>query len=235
MNFRKFSKIKYLAFASVVIVLVSCITSKSKEVTAIKYLALGDSYTIGEGVGEKDRFPNLLKATLQSTGFFIENPTIIAKTGWRSDELIEALKAHGNDEKYDLVSLLIGVNNQYQGKSIEKFSKDLKELLRRSIQLSNSGNDGVFVLSIPDYGATPFAKENGPKIGAEIDEWNVVIKKMCNQYKIHYYDVTDISRLVRDRPGLLAADNLHPSREMYEMWVSQIQNPIEKKSRKNLK
>ena len=231
----KLSVKSFIAFLFVSVLVASCISSRNREVTAIKYLALGDSYTIGEGVEVKDRYPNLLKATLQSKGFFMETPTIIAKTGWRTDELIEAVKQHGNDVKYELVSLLIGVNNQYQGKSKEQFSKDLKELIRRSIQLSKSGKEGVFVLSIPDYGVTPFVKENKNQIGAEIDEWNDQIRKLCDQYKVHYYDVTDISRLAEKRSGLLAEDQLHPSREMYEMWVYQIQNPIEKKLKRSLK
>jgi lysophospholipase L1-like esterase len=188
-----------------------------------KFLALGDSYTIGESVAEAERWPNQLAAKLE-----IEQPRIIATTGWRTDNLKDAIKAAKLKPEYDLVSLLIGVNNQYQGKAIEVFEREFEELLQISINLAKGKKKNVFVVSIPDYGYTPFGKAKQEKISDELDQYNAISKRIVARYGVKYFYITEISRKGFEDPELVANDGLHPSGKMYAQWVEVIYSGLKK-------
>lgn len=201
--------------------------------TAKTYLALGDSYTIGESVSESERWPIQLAAELVSIGIAMTDPKIIARTGWRTDELIEAI---ANDkelaESYDFVSLLIGVNNQYQGKSVESFEPEFEELLKTAIRLAGNDAKKVVVLSIPDYGRTPFGAEKERQIEIAINKYNKASKGICKKYKVKYINITQISRQAKIRPELVADDKLHPSGKMYTEWVELVRSFAAKRLKK---
>lgn len=190
----------------------------------LRYLALGDSYTIGESVDEDDRWPEQLVDTLSSSGIDMSRPKIIAKTGWRTDQLKDSIESDpGRFRKYDLVSLLIGVNNQVQGRSLESFRDEFKDLLLTAINLADNDTNKVFVLSIPDYGKTPFGIYlGGEAISQEIAQFNVLIREVCNNLNIKHFNITPISEKVVNDTSLLGSDNFHPSGKMYEQWVDLI-------------
>lgn len=220
-----YKKFKF-AIAGLVITLTSDIQAQNPS---FKYIALGDSYTIGESVLEKDRWPNQL-ASLLSKSYNKEFKTsIIATTGWRTDNLMNAISIAKLKDEYDLVSLLIGVNNQYQGKPIEQYATEFEELLKTSIRLAKGNKENVFVVSIPDYGFTPYGQKNQLKISKEIDQFNDVNKKITDQYSIKYINITDISRQGLSEPSLVASDGLHPSEKMYALWVQEIAKKITSK------
>ncbi len=185
--------------------------------TGIKFLALGDSYTIGESVSEEERWPNQLADKLK-----IERPRIIATTGWRTDDLKGVINSANLKDDYDLVSLLIGVNNQYQGKSSAQYEIEFEDLLKTAIQLAKGKSKNVFVVSIPDYGFTPFGKPKQETITVQLDEFNIINKRIAEKYKIKYFNITGISRKGLEDPTLVAADGLHPSGKMYTQWVEVI-------------
>ncbi len=186
----------------------------------LSYLALGDSYTIGESVAEDMRWPVQLVKHLREKDVKINAPKIIAKTGWTTDNLLNAMDANLENEKYDLVSVLIGVNNQFQNKSIVDYEADLNTIFSEAIDFSKMGKDGVFVVSIPDYGATPFGASNAEEIGKEIAEFNAVLKKVADQFGLSYYNITPISKMAKSDSSLVANDGLHPSGKMYTLWVN---------------
>jgi lysophospholipase L1-like esterase len=188
----------------------------------IKFLALGDSYTIGEAVAESDRWPVQLINQLRKKGFKADDPKIIATTGWRTDDLKKAILEENLSKDYSLVSLLIGVNNQYQGKSAESYAPEFQELLRMAIQFAGGDKSRVFVVSIPDYGFTPFGKEKKESISMAIDEFNTVNKKITQSLGVKYFNITDISRKGFEDSELVASDGLHPSGKMYTLWVERI-------------
>ena len=190
--------------------------SQSKKSNSYSYLALGDSYTIGESVKESERWPVQLYKSLKNK---ISYPTIIAKSGWTTDQLIDTLNKT-KFKNYDFVSLLIGVNNQYRGRSIESFKKDFIELLERSIKYTNGKKERVFVVSIPDWGVTPFANGKDRNIiEKEINEFNNIISEECSINEIKFFDVTQNSRTALQNKSLIAEDGLHPSKKMYKQWV----------------
>lgn len=205
----------------------------------IRVLALGDSYTVGEGVAREDSWPMLLAAQLkasqsQGNSVAFEEPDVVAKTGWTTDELMAAIEALpvqalpiealAITEQYDWVTLLIGVNNQYRNRPVLDFQQDLRWLLNYAIQRAAGNAQRVIVLSIPDWGVTPFAKDRDTKaIAAQIDAFNEAKRAEALGAGCHYVDITDISRLAGGgRSELLAEDGLHPSREMYQMWCERI-------------
>lgn len=191
------------------------------------YLALGDSYTIGESVGESDRFPVQLVKRLQADSINVEVPQIIATTGWTTDELLAAIKEKNIKDTFNIVTLLIGVNNQYRGRDAENYRGELKQLIDIAVKYAGGNKDNVFVLSIPDWGVTPFAEgKDRNKIAAEIDLYNKVKKEECEKAGIKYYDITEISR-IKDQ-SLTASDGLHPSGKMYGLWVDKIYGDIKK-------
>jgi lysophospholipase L1-like esterase len=204
----------------------------SISISAQDYLALGDSYTIGESVLESERWPNQLAQELEGTSLGVDTVTIIAKTGWTTAELIEGIKISKNTNQYDLVSLLIGVNNQYRGQSIERFEKELVALIQTAIEYSKTGSKAVFLVSIPDWGVTPFAKDrNRTQIAKEIDAFNAVISKQAKNFKLPFIDITPISKGASSDLSLLAEDQLHPSGKMYNLWVQKIKSELLKTKR----
>lgn len=193
------------------------------------FLALGDSYTIGESVAENERWPVQLVAQLNALGINVNSPKIIAKTGWRTDELKKAIVDDFNlADSYDMVSLLIGVNNQYQERPVEDYESDFEKLIKTAIRLAGGNPKHVFVLSIPDYGKTPFAKVKEDEIRKDIDLYNRIGKKISKRYKVKYFNITPISRRAKKQPELVAADELHPSAIMYTAWVDLIIDDVAK-------
>lgn len=217
-------KLKTLALKLLlVLMLIACQSKPTTTSSPITYLALGDSYTIGESVTDSLRWPNQLVATLKQNGRKFDPATIIAKTGWTTDELSTAMDTVALATSYDYVSLLIGVNNQYRGRSIENFETEFIQLLDRSVTLGNQKGANVFVLSIPDWGVMPFAEgRNRKQIALEIDQFNAVIQTVCRNRNIAFFDITSISREAETNPILVANDGLHPSGEMYARWVDTV-------------
>lgn len=195
--------------------------------SANNYLALGDSYTIGESVEENLRWPVQLANQLNEDGFEVNPPKIIATTGWRTDQLKAAIESDDElFEEYDLVSLLIGVNNQYQGRSVDSFAPEFEELLQMSIKLAGNDKDKVFVVSIPDYGKTPFGAAKAEQIARELDDYNAVSKQICEKYGVEYINITSISRQDDPEGKLVASDNLHPSGYQYGLWVEEMYDEV---------
>lgn len=182
-------------------------------------LALGDSYTIGEGVPENERWPNQLAERLRARGKPVD-VTILARTGWTTHELAQGLRAAQPVSGYDLVSLLIGVNNQYRGLGLDAYRAEFSGLLDHAIQFANGNPKRVIVLSIPDWGVTPFAEgRDRAQISAEINAFNAANRQVSQQAGICYVDVTPVSRLALHDSSLLASDDLHPSGRMYSRWA----------------
>ena len=185
----------------------------------IRYLALGDSYTIGESVTEPERWPNQLAGLLQADNFSTE-VTIIARTGWTTDELWQGIQAREINPPYDLVSLLIGVNNQYRGLDIDEYREEFIFLLNKAIEYAGGDAKHVIVLSIPDWGVTPFAKSrDSKKIATEINLFNSVNREEAEKAGVYYVDITPGSRAAVTDSALIAADGLHPSGKMYAEWA----------------
>ena len=189
----------------------------------LQLLALGDSYTIGESVPEAERWPVQLVAMLSKSGTALEQPLIIAKTGWTTDELSAAIADHKPAGPFQLVTLLIGVNNQYRGRDEENYRQEFRSLLHQAIAFAGQRASRVIVLSIPDWGVTPFAKgRDRLKIAAEIDRFNQINWEETDRAGARYVDVTPISRRAARDPHLVAEDGLHPSGEMYRLWSEKI-------------
>ncbi len=185
------------------------------------YLALGDSYTVGESVKVEERWPVLIADRIKAEGNEISGAKIIARTGWTTDELFKGIDDADVSGKYDFVSLLIGVNNQFRGRDIEDFRTEFKELLDRAIGFAYE-KEKVFVVSIPDWGAMPFAEgRNRAKIGREIDAYNRVVQEESAKQNIKFIDITPISREAKEDLSLVARDDLHPSGKMYRRWVEE--------------
>lgn len=194
----------------------------------LSYLALGDSYTIGESLPLKDNFPHQTVALLCKKRIHMADPEIIAKTGWTTDELMEAITNRSLKSKYDYVSLLIGVNNQYRGRDIATYQKDFEQLLLQAIQFAGGKHQHVFVLSIPDWGATPFAEgRDRKKIEREIDQFNAANLRIAQQYKVHYLEITTGTREAKQDLSLIAEDKLHPSKKEYARWAEKLSRAIE--------
>ena len=185
-----------------------------------KYLALGDSYTIGQSVDKSMRYPVQIADSLEKRGYFMGEPEIIAVTGWTTSDLKAGIKAANPQGPFDLVSLLIGVNNQYRGMDINIYRTEFRELIDQSIYFAGNDTGRVFVLSIPDWGVTPFASgSDREKIAREIDQYNAINKEITLSLGIVWLDVTVISRLAEQDKTLIAGDGLHPSGKMYTEWV----------------
>ena len=192
------------------------------ESNNLSFLALGDSYTIGESVSQDQRWPNQMTDIALAQNVLFDQPNIIAKTGWRTEQLIDTLNKINFIKKFDYVSLMIGVNNQYSLKPIDTFRLDLIKLLDMSIGYSIK-RDNVVLISIPDWGVTPFGEGYDRNIIKEdIDQFNSVIKDIANTNNILYVDVTEISRRALIEKDLIANDSLHPSGKMYKEWAEKI-------------
>ena len=191
--------------------------------TGLRVLALGDSYTIGESVSATDRWPEQVVRLLRKRGLMVEEPVIIAKTGWTTDELMTGIEETNPRGPFDLVSLLIGVNNQYREKDIREYRKEFKVLLDKAIWFASGDSSHVVVLSIPDWGVTPFADgRDRVKIAGEIDRFNAVNREESDRARVHYLDITRISRNAATDPTLVANDGLHPSGRMYSEWAMMV-------------
>ncbi|MDN4165188.1 SGNH/GDSL hydrolase family protein [Cytophagales bacterium LB-30] len=193
-----------------------------QPVASQTYLALGDSYTIGEAVDENLRWPNQLVDALNKEGYAWEAPRIIARTGWTTNELQAAIKDAELKESYDWVSLLIGVNNQYRGYPMAQYEQELQALIATALNFANGDAERVFMVSIPDYGVTPFAANSDTdKIARELDAYNAYAKALCESKGILFVNITDISREAKEDASLVASDELHPSGAMYTRWVQE--------------
>lgn len=188
----------------------------------VRFLALGDSYTIGESVVASERWPAQLIDSLSARGLEYIDCNIIAVTGWRTDNLKDAIDHAKIKAEYSLVSLLIGVNNYYQGKSVESYKPEFEALLKMAIDIAGGKKSRVFVLSIPDYGYTPFGKSNQEKISKGIDAYNAANEAIAQKLDVKYINITDITRRGLAEPDLVAFDGLHPSGKMYSEWVKRI-------------
>jgi lysophospholipase L1-like esterase len=191
------------------------------------YLALGDSYTICEGLNYEKTWPYHLSTFLTSNNVQVNPPTIIAKTGWRTDELIEAIDNELDEEQFNVVSLLIGVNNEYQGKPFSKYQEELKTLIEVAIKRCITGSKGVFMLSIPDYGVTPFAVEKEKTEAIKtLKKYNSYAKKLCKTYNIAFYDITKLSKKLSKNEDYLHDDKLHPNEKQYLAWIDSFKHEL---------
>ena len=186
------------------------------------FLALGDSYTVGEGVSYEESWPSQFVDYALERGIDFKNPELIAQTGWKTYDLLNAIKSSNLSVKYDFISLLIGVNNQFNSRSLSEFEDDLNEILTE-INYLKKGNSKVIVISIPDWGYSPYGSSyDRGRITDEIDQFNIILKIFSEQTNLNCVDVTQISRLAINQPNLIAEDNLHPSGLMYLEWVKKI-------------
>ena len=188
----------------------------------LSYLALGDSYTIGEGVETRGRWPMQLAQGLRDAGIAITDPRVIATTGWTTDELSAAMDAAEPLGEWNFVSLLIGVNNQYRGRDVDDYLGEFARLLQRAVALAGDRADRVLVLSIPDWGVTPFAFASGrdrQAIADDLDAYNAAAGELCEVHGVAFVDITVISRDGGGEPAMLADDGLHPSAAQYARWA----------------
>ena len=186
-------------------------------------LCLGDSYTIGESVNANENFPSQSVRLLTNDGYGFNAPEIIAKTGWTTDELESAIDKSGVKNSFDFVTLLVGVNDQYRGRKVEEYKPRFASLLARAIQFANGQPSRVFVLSIPDWGVTPFAKDRDrEKIAEQINSYNEVNKQLALEHSVRYIDITTSTREAINDRSLLAPDALHPSAKEYAKWAAKI-------------
>lgn len=223
----KYYKIVLLLFCGLLIT--SCSVNEDKVIgqnpnsKTIKYLALGDSYTIGQSVCETCRFPiqlqDSIKKSFQTNDVFIT--TIIAQTGWTTANLKAAIASQNPSNDYDLVTLLIGVNNQFQNKPFSIYQQEFPELVTSAIEKAKGVKDRVIVVSIPDYAYTPFGNGN-TTISTQIDTYNTFAQNYCTQNNITFINITDITRLGLQQPNLVANDGLHPSQLAYKKFVERI-------------
>lgn len=219
---------KLVVCFSVLLVLVACVTPKSNKSnlkfsdTGLKILALGDSYTIGESVVREKSFPFQL-AELLGKNQKVAEPKVIARTGWTTFDLLNAIQnEQPKQNEFDIVTLLIGVNNEFRGGDTSRYKPDFEQLLNLAISFAKKKNGKVVVVSIPDYGYTPYGESSKGRISKRIDAFNAVNKKIAQNANVFYVDITPISRKGLEQNGLVANDGLHPSSEMYKLWVDEI-------------
>lgn len=188
----------------------------------VSFLSLGDSYTIGESVPEANRWSVLLAEMLRKDGLAVAPPDIIARTGWTTADLVDGIGQSSKKNTYGLVSLLIGVNNQYRGQSIDRYRTEFRSLLSTSVKFARGNKNRVFVLSTPDWGVSPFGKgSDRDRIAREIDAFNAVAKEECEKAGILFIDITPISRTGLNDPSMFASDDLHFSGKMYGLWAKE--------------
>jgi len=187
-----------------------------------RYLALGDSYTIGEGIAAEDRWPVQLTDALRSEGIALDAPEIIATTGWTTDELDTAIDAAAPVGSFELVSLLIGVNDQYRGRDVAAYAPAFSALLERAIGFAGDDAARVFVLAIPDWGVTPFGAHSGRDVAAiarELDAYNTAAAALCAARRVAFVDIAPLSRAHGGEAEMLADDGLHPSAALHTQWT----------------
>lgn len=211
----------------------SASVSSQAQQKSLTYLALGDSYTIGEGVELSDRYPvQLVQEWNKTAKNQFASPLIIAKTGWTVDELEAGIQATPTAaEGYDLVTLLIGVNNQYRGRTVESYAQDFEKMLLRAIAFARGNKAHVIVLSIPDWGVTPFAISKGvnpTQVANQIDAYNETKKAICAKNGVKYIDITAEYRIAGALPEGVVADELHPSSLIYKSWMEKLLLEVQK-------
>ncbi|NSL88191.1 SGNH/GDSL hydrolase family protein [Chitinophaga sp. Mgbs1] len=207
-----------------------CSNNKINDTTmqSVSYLALGDSYTIGECVPEPERFPVQTTRLLRSKGIPVEDPVIVATTGWTTDELKAGIEAAGIHGTYDLVTLLIGVNNQYRGRSVENYIPEFTGLLQQALAFAGNRPSRVVVLSIPDWGVTPFAEgRDRAAIAQEIDAYNAAGKAIAASMHVAWLDITHYTREAVQDASLVAGDGLHPSGKDYARWANDLSSVLQ--------
>lgn len=205
----------------------SLVAAPKKYKAMYTYLALGDSYTIGEQVSMADNFPHQTVEMLKKQNFDVAAPVIIAKTGWTTDELAMAIQEHNITDTFSFVSLLIGVNNQYRGRDVNNYREEFTQLLDQAIAFAGGEVGNVFVLSIPDWGVTPFAEgKNRDEIAREIDAYNEANRELTEARKCHYVEITESTRKNGDNALYLVGDKLHPSGKEYEIWAARLANEV---------
>lgn len=192
--------------------------------SSIKYLALGDSYTIGQSVPVHARWPIQLQDSLKKRGINVYQTDIIAKTGWTTSSLLGAMNSSPLDKNYNLVSILIGVNNFYQGQDASFYKTELPQIIDKALEFCNNDTSALFMVTIPDYGYTPFGQGNQATISENTDAYNAIKDSIGKTYGIPTYYITDISREGLNNPDLVASDKLHPSEIQYNLWVSHLLN-----------
>jgi lysophospholipase L1-like esterase len=206
-----------------VLLLIFIAAMKYPSERSYTYLALGDSYTVGEQVAPGDNFPNQVYQLLGRKGVVVKDPKIVAETGWTTDELQDAINKEKLRSKYDFVTLLIGVNNQYRGRNIDDYSREFESLLKQAITFAGNKASHVIVLSIPDWGITPFAEgRNRDQIAREIDLFNQANNEISARYDVNYIDITPNTRKAAEDLSLLATDGLHPSGKEYAIWAEMV-------------
>lgn len=188
---------------------------------SVNYLALGDSYTVGQSVSLDQSYPYQLALRLQTHGYKIDKPTIIANTGWTTDALITGIaNSTAGKKRYSFVTLLIGVNDQYYHLSQDNYKIKFTQVINSAISFAHGDSSKVFVLSIPDWGVTPFGKGKDSIIGPQIDEFNAINKAISTMAGVNYVDITEITKQAAINPELISSDGLHPSGEMYQQWIN---------------
>lgn len=218
----RFTVITFIVSCAVLFVRAGA-NAKMKTKSMYTYLALGDSYTIGEKVPFADNFPSQTTANLRRSGLDITDPVVIATTGWTTDELATSIREHNITDTFSFVTLLIGVNNQYRGRSTDNFKEEYTDLLKQAIAFAGGNPDRVFVLSIPDWGVTPFAEgKDREAIAKDIDAFNKVKRSITSEYKCNYLEVTESSRLHGTQEEYLVEDKLHYSAKEYAIWAKHL-------------
>lgn len=198
------------------------------------YLALGDSYTIGEGIPVNENFPSQTVRILRKSGITVAAPELIARTGWTTDELIEGIRNTHLLSSYDFVSLLIGVNNEYRSRDLEEYKSEFETLLKQAILFAGGQSTHVFVLSIPDWSVTTFANAHLPdsagrnkeRVAREIDAFNKAAEQIARFYDVEFIEITTHTRHTASEPGSFASDGLHPSGKEYQYWATQLSAKI---------
>ncbi len=198
------------------------VVNPNASASMYSFLSLGDSYTIGESVLASDRWSVQLAGMLRNQGLDVADPDIIARTGWTTAELQDVVSSSGNQKKYTLVSLMIGVNNQYRGQSQDRYRTEFKSLLQTAVNFANGKADHVFVLSTPDWGSSPYASsQNKTQIGEQIDQFNAIAKEECQKANIAFIDITPATRAAAGDDSQFASDGLHYSGKQMQKWAEQ--------------
>lgn len=211
----------------IILFFLTAMTQTSTAQKTLRFLALGDSYTIGESVPVYQSFPYQTVQLLRKKGMAVHAAEIIAKTGWTTDELMAGIDKTLFEKEYDIVTLLIGVNNQYRGKPADAYAIEFEKLLNKAIAFAAGKKKQVFVFSIPDWGATPFAEgRDRKKIASEIDVFNSINKKITESKGITYISITEGTREAASNPQLVAKDGLHPSGDDYARWAEKLSTAI---------
>jgi lysophospholipase L1-like esterase len=209
--------------ASSLIVLFIFTSKPEVRMSSHSLLCLGDSYTIGESVQANENFPRQSVRLLNDEGYDFNAPQIIAMTGWTTDELEDAIDKRDVKNSFDFVTLLVGVNDQYRGRKVQEYKPRFESLLTRAIKFANGQSSRVIVLSIPDWGVTPFAKDRDPlDIAQQINSYNAVNKQLALEHNVRYIDITTSTREAISDPSLVAPDGLHPSAKEYAKWAAKI-------------